>query len=223
MITEILLGLDLLALRFLNNKRLEGKPVGAYELKLGYKNTLLYKRPILVDMRICPHIFVSGLSGQGKTKMIEKAIQGKNVVLINVFEHDFKTIQARRINGNDNILKFLNHLLQNMREGIKRTRPLFLVFDELLVLCIDKRITQLITDVLAIGRHSDVYCIGISQAGTSEAVKNKFLYNCRICFKQVEESSYRVILGYSPEDKDLHQREFYLYSDIIERGKTYSI
>ena len=119
MITELLLGADLLVLRYLNNKRLEGKPVGSYELKLGYKNNLIYKRPIIIDMKVTPHLFVCGLSGSGKSRMIEKAIQGKKVILINVFEDDFKTIQARRINGNDNILKFLNGLLESMRRRSK--------------------------------------------------------------------------------------------------------
>jgi hypothetical protein len=220
MITEILLGADLLVLRYLNNKRLEQKEVSEYQLKLGFKNTLIYKRPLIIDMKTTPHLFVCGLSGSGKSRMIEKAIQGKQVILINVFEEDFKTIQARRINGNGNILKFLNTLLENL---YKRDTPIFIVIDELLVLCMDKGITKAIADLLATGRHYNIFVIGISQQGTKESVKFKDLFNSRVCFRQVEESSYRSVLGYSPEDTQLKKRQFYLYSDVIERGYTYSI
>ena len=222
MISEILLGADLLALRYFNNLRLEQKEVNQYQLKLGYIRGIVNK-PILVDMRITPHLFVVGLSGSGKSKMVEKAIQKKNVVLINAFKDDFKTIQAKRVLGNVNILKYLNELLQSVRGGKKWTRPLYIVIDELLVLCIDKNITKMIADLLAIGRHYNVFIIGISQQGTKEAVKFKDLFNARVCFRQVEESAYRSVLGYSPEDKQLKKREFYLYSDEINRGYTYSI
>jgi hypothetical protein len=215
-----LLGADLLVLRYLNNKRLEQKEVSEYQLKLGFKNTLIYKRPLIIDMKTTPHLFVCGLSGSGKSRMIEKAIQGKQVILINVFEEDFKTIQARRINGNGNILKFLNTLLENL---YKRDTPIFIVIDELLVLCMDKGITKAIADLLATGRHYNIFVIGISQQGTKESVKFKDLFNSRVCFRQVEESSYRSVLGYSPEDTQLKKRQFYLYSDVIERGYTYSI
>lgn len=100
---------------------------------------------------------------------------------------------------------------------------MYIVIDELLVLCIDKNITKMIADLLAIGRHYNVFIIGISQQGTKEAVKFKDLFNARVCFRQVEESAYRSVLGYSPEDKQLKKREFYLYSDEINRGYTYSI
>lgn len=221
MITELLLGADLLLLRYLNNKRLEDKPVGAYQLKLGYKNNLLFKRPLIIDMENTPHLFVSGLSGSGKSRMIEKAIQGKQVILINTFKKDFRSIQARRINGNENILKFFNNLLQNLKEDKKE--PLYVVIDELLVLCLDKNITKAIADLLAVGRHYNIFLIGICQQGTKESVKFKDLFNARVCFRQVEESSYRSVLGYSPEDTQLRKRQFYLYSDYIERGYTYTV
>lgn len=222
MISEILLGADLLALRYFNNLRLEQKEVDQYQLKIGYVKGI-FNKPIVVDMRITPHLFVVGLSGNGKSKMVEKAIQKKNVVLINAFKDDFKTVQAKRIVGNVNTLKYLNELLQSVREGNKWTRPLYIVIDELLVLCIDKNITKMIADLLAIGRHYNVFIIGISQQGTKEAVKFKDLFNARVCFRQVEESSYRAVLGSSVEDTKLKKREFYLYSDDIYRGYTYSV
>lgn len=67
------------------------------------------------------------------------------------------------------------------------------------------------------------FLIGISQIGTKEAVKFKDLFNTRICFKQVEESSYRSVLGYSPENKKLTKQQFLLYSDKISEGYTYTV
>ena len=58
----------------------------------------------------------------------------------------------------------------------------------------DKGITKAITDLLAIGRHYNIFLVGISQQGTKESVKFKDLFNSRICFSQVEESSYRSVI-----------------------------
>ena len=197
--------------------------VGEHELIIGFHSMAGFNRPIVVNMRTTPHLFVCGLSGSGKSKMVEYAVKNKHVVLLNVFEEDFRSIQGRRIIGNDNILKFLIGLLESMKKRKKDARPLYLIIDELLVLCIDKKITTAIQDLLAIARHYNIFLIGISQIGTKDAVKFKDLFNSRVCFRQVEESSYRTILGYSPEDKQLRKREFYVYADNIERGYTYSI
>ena len=77
----------------------------------------------------------------------------KNVTILNAYEDDFTSVKnARRIIENEKILKYLTNLLEN---PIKRKEDdiLFLVIDEMLVLCSDKKITKAITDLLAIGRH----------------------------------------------------------------------
>lgn len=191
-----------------------------YFLTIGYSG-LFIKKPIRVNMRITPHLLVCGLSGSGKSKMIESAIVGKkNVILLNVFEDDFTSTRGRRINGNENILKYLQEII---KEPYKRQEPLYIVIDELLVLCMDKKVNKAIADVLAIGRHYNIFLIGISQRGEKTELSYKNLFNSRVCFRQVEESSYRAILGFSPEEKQLKHREFYLYSDEIARGKTYDL
>ena len=192
---------------------------GEYELLIGYSGKLL-KRQIKANMKTCPHILVCGLSGSGKSKMVESAIRGKQVMLLNVFEDDFTSIKGRRINGNDKILNCLELLV---KEPYKREVPLYIVIDELLVLCLDKKVNKAIADLLAIGRHYNIFVIGISQRGEKTELPYKNLFNTRVCFRQVEESSYRAILGYSPEDKNLGHREFYLYSDVLARGKTYDL
>lgn len=214
---------DIAALDYLLDQKLKNKEVGPYELRVGYRDFIVFRKPIIINMKATPHLFVCGLSGSGKSKMVEYAVKDKNVVLLNVFPEDFKSITARRIIGNDEILEYLTNLLKDMKGSKKRDTPLYVVVDELLVLCMDKAITKAIMDILAIGRHYNIYLIGISQTGTKESVKFKDLFNARICFRQVEESAYRTILGYSPEKKNLKHREFYLYSDRIERGYTYTI
>lgn len=222
MINELLL-LDTVALTFLYNRYINTKELSDYELRIGYRDYLLLKKPITIDMRITPHVLVCGLSGQGKSKMVEYMVKGKKIVLLNSYSDDFISLgSVRRINGNDEILKYFNSLLSNL-DLVSRSGPLYIVIDELLTLCYDKKITQCILDILSRGRHSNVYIIGISQNGTKEVIKFKDLFNTRIAFRLVEESSYRAVLGYSPVDTKLTQQEFFLYSDRILRGFTYTI
>ena len=69
-----------------------------YCLIVGYKG-VIKKKPIIVDMRITPHLLVCGLSGSGKTKCIEYAIKDKRVIILNAFKNDFKSIKCPKING----------------------------------------------------------------------------------------------------------------------------
>ncbi len=190
-----------------------------YVLVIGHAKGLL-KTPITVDMRTTPHLLCCGLSGQGKSRCIEYAIKDKDVVLLNAFEDDFKNIKARRIIGNENILHYLETLV---REPYKRDKPLYIVIDELLVCCMDKKINNAIKDLLAIGRHYNVFVIGIAQRGTKTDLSFKDLFNSRMTFRQVEESSYRAILGVSVEERNLKKREFIIMSDNIYYGKSYDI
>ena len=188
-------------------------------LTVGYEKGL-FKKPITVDMNVTPHLLCCGLSGQGKSKCIEYAVRGKDVVLLNAFEDDFKSIKARRIIGNENILHYLEMLV---REPYKRDKPLYIVIDELLVCCMDKKISNAIKDLLAIGRHYNVFVIGIAQRGTKTDLSFKDLFNARMTFRQVEESSYRAILGVSVEERNLKKQEFILMSDDVHFGRTYTV
>lgn len=174
---------------------------------------------ISYDMRLSPHILLAGLSGQGKTKMVESMLQGRtdiDVVLLNVFKDDMRTINAKRINTLEDIKNFLESVLKP-----NRTIPLYIVIDELLALSIqDKSISKMITKLLAVARHFNVFLICISQSATKEEIGSKMLFNTRVCFKQVESSQYQTVLGYSPENKQLQQREFYYISTEIGKGKV---
>lgn len=216
----ILSGIAVKGLFDIFQSKIQFPSLAATQLLIGYERHFLINYPVVIDMEITPHLFVCGLSGSGKTCMIEYAIKGKDIVLINAFKKDFKSIKARRVNGNEKILEFLTNLLANIHY---HERPLYIIMDELLVLCIDSKICKAIMDILAIGRHYNIFIIGISQLGTKEAVKFKDLFNARVCFRQVEESSYRAVLGYSPEERDLKKRQFLFYSDQIGSGYTYDV
>lgn len=188
-----------------------------YCLIVGYKG-VIKKKSIFVDMRVCPHLLVCGLSGSGKTKCVEYAIKDKRVVILNAFKDDFKSVNCPKINGENNII----NVLMNCCKQYQKT-PLYIVIDELLILCNNKKINKCILDILAVARHYNVYLIGIAQRGLSVDMSFKNLFNARICFRQVEETSYRAILGYSIDNPNLQKREFILLSDYIYKGRTFDI
>lgn len=188
-----------------------------YECLLGFN----YEGNIIADMRTTPHILITGLSGQGKTEMAKTIIKNlqhnADIVLLNAFRNDFKAYTGRLIIEEVNILLFLKSTLENK---IERSRPMYIVIDELLVLIKNKEISKCIMDLLAIARHYNIFLIGISQEGTKEQLKFKNLFNTRVCFKMLEESSYRTVLGCSV-DGSLQKQDFYLYSDGLYKGRTF--
>lgn len=195
------------------------KELTEYDLVIGYSGKV-FKKPIVVNMKSTPHLLCCGLSGQGKSRCIEYAVKGKDVVLLNAFEDDFQAIKGRRIIGNANILKYLESLT---REPYKREKPLYIVIDEMLSCCIDKKISEAIKNLLSFCRHMNIYIIGISVRGNKSDLSFKDLFNCRMTFRQVESSAYSTILGYSVEDKRLNKREFILASDDLYKGMTYDV
>lgn len=188
-----------------------------YTLTVGYKGIL--HRKIVIDMKLTPHLLVCGLSGQGKSKCIEYAMKNKNCVLLNAYREDFTSINCLRINDIEQILKFL----ENIKDKYQK-KPLYIVIDEMLVLCMNKKINKAILDLLATGRHYNIFLIGIAQRGTKQDIPFKDLFNARLTFRQVEASSYGAILGYYPEENlKLNKQEFILFSDDIYRGRTYDL
>ena len=188
-----------------------------YCLIVGYKG-VIKKKPIIVNMLTTPHLLVCGLSGSGKTKCIEYAIKDKRVIILNAFKDDFKSIKCPKINGENNIINVLMNCCKQYQE-----KPLYIVIDELLVMSNNKKINKCILDILAVARHYNVFLIGIAQRGLSVDMSFKNLFNARLCFRQVEETSYRAVLGYSIDNPNLQKREFILLSDYIYKGRTYDI
>lgn len=187
---------------------------------LGYRDT---GEPITVDMLKTPHIGVVGLSNNGKSKMVEAALKnlsGADILLVNVFKKDFKSIKARRINGEENILNLLKSILDKQYE---RNRPLYIAIDELNVLSNNKEINKAISDLLKVARHYNIYLICMAQDMLKETVKFKNLFNVRVTFRCIEESSYRSFLGVSVPEGNILPKEFYCLSDGLYKGNAYTI
>lgn len=180
---------------------------------------ILYCGKIPFNMKLTPHILVAGLSGQGKSMFVQSLLIGRDdikVTLLNVFRDDMRGIKGRRINSLNGIKSYLETLLNEPSDI-----PEYIVIDELLALSIaDKSISKIITKILAVARHFNKFLICISQSATKEEVGSKQLFNTRICFRMVDQSSYQTILGYSPENKQLNIREFYYLSDKQGLGKV---
>lgn len=188
------------------------------QLLLGFDNK---GRNIIIDMLKTPHALISGLSGQGKTgmlKVIIKNLKGADIVLCNAFSDDFKSFNLRKIYGEKDILAFLENLLEHKE---KRKKPLYIIMEELGTIK-DKALINTIKEFLCIARHFNIYVIGVIQIATKEELKFKSYFNSRISFKQQDLSSYSVALGCSVE-KDLSIQEFYLMSEGLKRGYTFTI
>jgi len=183
--------------------------------------------PIVADMLEVPHLLLTGLSGQGKTGMLRVMIKNllennnADIVLLNGFIDDYRGFDIRHISNHDNIKSFIQELLDDIEEGLNRDRALYVIFEELGKIK-DKELIALTTKLLQYGRHDRIYLIGVIQTATKEELKFKSLFNARCTFKQLEESSYRVVLGCGIDDK-LQKREFYLYTNNLYKGKTYDL
>lgn len=189
---------------------------------------ILRCRNITFNMQIAPHILIAGLSGQGKSKMVEYLFKDrddiKEIYLVNAYREDFKSFNCNRINDTTDILKLLSEASTALQKHPRYMEHdvRYIIIDELLELSIrEPKIIKELTKALAVARHFNTFFICIAQQATKEEIKCKSLFNCRITFKQIECSSYQTILGYSPEDRQLKQREFYYLSDCgTGRGKV---
>ncbi|EIF6158476.1 hypothetical protein LFJ63_003031 [Clostridium perfringens] len=190
------------------------------QLLIGYN---FKGEPLVVDMLKTPHIGVVGTSLSGKSKCIEGALKNINaadIALVNCFNDDFLGVQAERVCGNNKILEFLNRVAANKTV---RQRPYYIVIDEYNTLSNIKGIDKIIQELLSQARHYNVYLIVIMQKGNSEDCKFKQLFNTRIAFRTIEESTLRAFLGVGVGSGALNQREFYLLHSELVKGKTYTI
>lgn len=177
---------------------------------------------VTFNMKVAPHILVAGLSGQGKSCFVEYLFRGRedligNVYLVNAFRNDFRSLKCRRVNSTKGILTLLTDSARLLQR-----QPRYIIIDELIEISVrEPKLIKELTKALAVSRHFNTFFICIAQQATKEEIKCKSLFNCRVTFKQIEYSSYQTILGYSPEDKQLKQREFYFLSDCgVGRAKV---
>ena len=203
------------------NRRSRAGSLSQYELLVGHGND----GDIVIDMKIVPHVLVAGLSNNGKTKCAELMLRDKlNVLLINCYQEDFRAVKnAKRINNIDEIERVLKSILEENRYY---NIPLYICIDEILMLCRNKRINDLVMQLLAVGRHLNIFVVSIVQIATKNNLPFKDLHNSRITFKQLEPSAYRVVIPAIPDgiNTDLQQREFICYyQEGIVNGRTYDI
>lgn len=191
-----------------------------YQLVLGYD---FKGDPIITDMSATPHLGVVGTSKMGKSVCIEMALQAIqeqiNILMINCFNDDFKSLQGRRINEDEAMKEVLEEELNNKEW---REKPLYILIDEYNVLSKTvKKIDDVIQGLLAQGRHFNVYLIIIMQLGNKEDCKFKNLFNCRLAFKTIEKQTISAFLGCPVQDTNLKRQEFYLYHTELIRGRSY--
>ena len=165
------------------------------------------------DYRRYFHLIITGVTGTGKSVLCENIVRGRNTVLINTWETDFKTISnAKRINDKDSILSFFKCLPSNSQE-------VFIVCDELATLMQDKEIAKEINNALMFARHYNAHIIGITPRVLANEVQCKALFPARITGRLLQESDYRTALGISI-NVNLGMREFIIITDKVEVFKS---
>lgn len=187
------------------------------ELLLGYNQ----QGYIIADMGKYPHLLISGLSNQGKSKMIYYMLKNledrANILILNGFKEDYRGFTL--VQGIKAIQRRIEAILKDKEIRIK---PLYLILEEMQSISKDKKLQEQLKELLSMGRHYNIYCIGIIQNATKENCSFKDLFNCRCSFRQIDNSSYSVCLGTSVE-KGLEQREFYFLDSNLVKGYTFSI
>lgn len=190
-----------------------------YTLLAGYSR----KGLITINMKNTPHVLITGLSGQGKSKCLKAMItnlKNADIVLCNAFDDDFSDIKKlyKKLYGESAIKEYIEYLIKNL---YVRKKPLYVVIEELGTIK-DKKLLADIQELLCIARHYNIFLIGVIQIATKEEIKFKSYFNARITFKQLDDSAYRVVLGTSIDEK-LDKQEFALLSDDLYLGRTFII
>lgn len=187
------------------------------ELLLGYNQ----QGYIIADMGKYPHLLISGLSNQGKSKMIYYMLKNledrANILVLNGFKEDYRGFTL--VQGTKAIQRRIEAILKDKEIRIK---PLYLILEEMQSISKDKKLQEQLKELLSIGRHYNIFVIGIIQNATKENCSFKDLFNCRCSFRQIDSSSYQVCLGTSVE-KGLEQREFYFLDSNLVKGYTFNI
>lgn len=191
-----------------------------YNIVLGYSRTLS-KKDITLNLKIFPSLSITGISGSGKTKMVEYILKHTSlrIVLINAYKDDYSDLECSRINNITEIETFLDKALDDLNK-----EPLLVVFDECLTLLSYKNVSKKLHTLLTKNRHMDLYVICIFQELNKSIVAFKSLFTARVVLRQIQQSDVNSALGTTLEEyKLLKNREFILLSDDIYEGKTYFV
>lgn len=161
------------------------------------------------DYKTYYHCLILGVTNCGKSVLCENMVRNRNIVLINTWETDFKTMtEAKRINDKDSIISFFKCLPSN-------TEEVFVVVDELASLMTDKEVAKEINLALQYSRHYKAHIIGITPRVLANEVQCKALFPARITGRLLQESDYRTALGISI-NVNLGMRQFIIIQDRME-------
>ena len=191
-----------------------------YNIVLGYSKTLS-RRNITLNLKMFPSLSITGISGSGKSKMVENILKHTSlkILLINAYKDDYSDLECSRINNITEIEAFLDKALEGNNK-----EPLLVVFDECLSLLSYKNISKKLHTLLTKNRHIDLYIICIFQELNKTIVPFKSLFTARVVLRQIQQSDVNSALGTTLEEyKPLKNREFILLSDDVYEGKTYSV
>ena len=191
-----------------------------YNIVLGHSKTLS-KKNITLNLKMFPSLSITGISGSGKTKMVENILRHTSlkILLINAYKDDYGDLECTRINNITEIEAFLDEALDGNNK-----EPLLVVFDECLTLLSHKNISKKLHTLLTKNRHMNLYVICVFQELNKTIVPFKSLFTARVVLRQIQKSDVDSALGTTLEEyKPLKNREFILLSDDIYEGKTYSV
>ena len=198
----LLIAIGLATVDKIHLKKNDGILLGRYFLKKVYW-----------DYKTYYHCIILGVTNCGKSVLCENIVRGRNTVLINTWETDFKSMPgARRINDKASIISFFKCLPNN-------TEEVFVVIDELASLMTDKEVAKEINLALQYSRHHHCHVIGITPRVLANEVQCKSLFPCRICGKMMCSTDYKTALGVNL-DINLNMREFVMISDKLEVFKS---
>lgn len=184
-----------------------------------------------VDCAVDGHVLICGLSLCGKSRMAEYFLKDKkNLVILNAFKKDFTVLkQAKRINGVDEIIHFLETVLEGREEisSDEINEPLFILIDEILVLSAkNKDAMKKIGSLLADARHYGVFIIALTQEANKDVIACKNLFNIRVCMTMIDDSAFKVVLGAGIKDtfEIPKKREFIVFDNKgLRKGRTLDI
>lgn len=206
-----------------------------FELLLGFGDDGY----LIANMRKYPHVFIGGLTNMGKSKLLEciiKNLQDKALFFgIQNQKNDLNKLikEVASTNGEIiNLLKRIDNIYVNrVKEDNKFYKHIYIVIEEIAFLYSEvpksekdaqKTIQYYLHKFIKLSRAVNIYIIATTQKTTLDNCSIKDMFNTRISFRQVELQGYRNTLGITP-DENLKQREFYLLTDELYKGYTFTL
>lgn len=206
-----------------------------YELLLGFGDDGY----LIANMRKYPHVFIGGLTNMGKSKLLEciiKNLQDKALFYgIQNQKKDLNELIKEVASTNKEIIELLKKVdsiyESRINSSFDNYKHIYVVIEEIAFLYSDvpksekevqKTIQYYLHKFIKLSRAVNIYLIATTQKTTLDNCSIKDMFNTRISFRQVEMQGYRNTLGVSPEE-GLKQREFYLLTDGLYKGYTFTL